>query len=102
MLLLHILYWLPIPLLAIICIALVGKVRAGRYKKEWLGYGTEAPAPASAVAVVMAPILGVIVWATAENHVGLIGLGCLALGASVLAYFVYGAASKRRSESNHG
>lgn len=92
-------YWLPMVLLVVICIAVVAKVRGGRYKKEWMGCGPEAPTPPSAVAQVMTPIAGVLIWAFAKGHIGLVALGMLAVGATLLGYFVYDAAAKRRSES---
>ena len=99
MLLFSMFYWLPVVLLLVICVAVVGKVRAGRYKKEWIGFGPEAPPPTSAVAQVMTPIAGALIWAFAEGHIGPAAIAILAVGAAVLAYFVYDAAAKRRSES---
>lgn len=98
MLLLSILYWLPMVLVAIICVAIVSKVREGRYKKEWMGYGPEAPTPFSAVAQVMIPIVGVLLWAFAAGHIGMVAFGFLAVGAMVLGHFVYRTAAKRHSE----
>jgi len=98
MLLLSVLYLLPMVLVAIICAAIVSKVREGRYRKEWMGYGPEAPKPFSAVAQVMIPIIGVLLWAFAAGHISLVALGFLAVGVTVLGYFVYGAAAERYSE----
>ena len=89
MLLLYVFYGLPIVMLAVICVAIVGKVREGRYKKEWLGFQPEAPTPSAAIAVVMTPIAFILLWAFAESEIGVRGLAALAVGATVLGYFVF-------------
>ena len=100
--LLYALYLLPLAMLGVMATAIVSLVREGRYRKEWLGFPTEAPRPRVAVANVMAPIGGVLIWALLSDKIGMLAFVMLATAASVLGCFVYLAAAKRHAEQSDG
>jgi hypothetical protein len=94
---------LPFLMLGVICLAMVGKVREGRYRKQLVGEPPlDAPRPAAAVAMVMAPFPPIILAALATRQIGwLTGLALMTL-AVALGPLVYAAAAKRRADDAAG
>jgi hypothetical protein len=101
MLLLYAFCAVPFLMLGVIGLALVGKVREGRYRKHLFGCPpVDAPKPAAAVAMVMAPFPAVILVALATEQIGWLSGVALMASAVALSLLVYVAAAKRCAESS--
>lgn len=88
---------IPFLMLTVICLAIVGKVREGRYRKHLLGKAPlDSPKPAAAVAMVMAPFPAIILVALGTEQIGWLTAGALTAFTIGLSFFVYSAAAKQR------
>jgi hypothetical protein len=95
MLIIYALCLTPFLMVGIMCVAIVRLVREGRYRKNLIGAPpTDAPPPATAVALVMSPI-AVVILAAVQSELGWASTAALTGGASVLGFFVYSAAARR-------
>jgi hypothetical protein len=90
---------IPFLMLGVICFAIVGKVREGRYSKSLLGDApVETPPPAVALALVIGPFLAIIMSAVLTGAIGWIAAAALLAVGAILSRFVYCAAAKRHAE----
>jgi hypothetical protein len=89
----------PFLMLGVICVAIIGKVREGRYRKHLLGEAPlDSPKPAAAVAMVMAPFPAIILVALGTHQIGWLTTGALTAFTTGLGFLVYSAAAKRRAK----